>query len=73
MRASRHGACNVPAMPRPSRSLKHLIDEIAYRAVLAVLCGSGCVLVVSALYLTKSAMGIDLMEGPSPFHEYFLN
>ena len=31
---------------------------------------SGCVL-LSALYLMKTACGIDLMTGPSPLHQLF--
>jgi hypothetical protein len=55
----------------PARPIAALIDEIAYRFVMTCMTGFGGVVVISALYLTKSAMGIDLMDGPSPLHGFF--
>lgn len=37
--------------------------------VLALFSAFGSTLAFSALYLTKSALGINLMPGPSPFHD----
>ena len=56
---------------RPVPSLARAIDTIAYRIVLACLGGMALTLAVVALYLAKSAMGIDLMDGPSPLHGLF--
>jgi hypothetical protein len=50
-----------------------LIDAIAYRFVLASFGGLGLFLAVSSLYLAKSAIGIDLMDGPSPLHAIFFH
>ncbi len=56
-----------------TRSFTALIDDLAYRFVLAGLSGFGLVFLISALYVTKSAMGIDLMDGPSPLHGFFFD
>lgn len=56
-----------------TRPLTALIDDLAYHFVLAGLGGLGLILLVSALYVTKSAMGIDLMDGPSPLHGFFFD
>lgn len=56
---------------RHTHTLSDAIDEIAYRVVLGCLGGMGLVLAIAALYLAKSAMGIDLMDGPSPMHGLF--
>ena len=56
-----------------TRPIAALIDDLAYRFVVASLSGFGLVLLVSALYVTKSAMGIDLMDGPSSLHGVFFD
>lgn len=56
---------------RHVHAVSHAIDEIAYRMVLGCLGGLALTLTISALYLAKSAMGIDLMDGPSPLHGLF--
>ncbi|MEZ5924449.1 MAG: hypothetical protein R3D57_08685 [Hyphomicrobiaceae bacterium] len=53
------------------RPVAALIDDIAYRLVLTTVAGMSLMAIVSALYLAKSAMGIDLMDGPSPLHGLF--
>lgn len=37
--------------------------------LLAASASSAAVVAASGLYLTKSALGINLMPGPSPFHD----
>ncbi len=56
-----------------TRPITALIDDLAYRFVLASLGGFGLILLVSSLYVTKSAMGIDLLDGPSPLHGFFFD
>lgn len=56
---------------RLASPLTRTIETIAYRFVLACLGGMALTLTLSALYLAKSAMGIDLMDGPSPLHAIF--
>lgn len=59
-------------MPRrPTHALVQTLDAIAYRVVLACLGGMALTIAIAALYLAKSAMGIDLMDGPSPLHSLF--
>ncbi len=43
----------------------------SYKAAYSLLASSSGVMLFSALYLMKSACGIDLMAGPSPFHALF--
>jgi hypothetical protein len=35
-----------------------------------ILAGAFLVLAIPALYMVKSALGIDLLPGPSPLHDY---
>jgi hypothetical protein len=56
---------------RRAQTLTETIDTIAYRLVLLCLGGMAAMLATVALYLAKSAMGIDLMDGPSPLHGLF--
>lgn len=56
---------------RRAQTLARTIDEIAYRFVLTCLGGMALTLAIIALYLAKSAMGIDLMDGPSPLHSLY--
>lgn len=56
---------------RRAQTFAQTIDTIAYRLVLLCLGGMTATLAMAALYLAKSAMGIDLMDGPSPLHNLF--
>lgn len=44
---------------------------LSYKAAYSLLASSSGVMLLSALYLMKSACGIDLMAGPSPLHAVF--
>jgi hypothetical protein len=56
---------------KPVRSLAATVDAVCYRCVLTGLGATAFLAAVSALYLVKSAVGIDLMDGPSPLHGIF--
>ena len=49
-----------------------IFDEAVYRLVLCVIGAGAAFAVVLALYTVKSAMGIDLMDGPSFMHEFYM-
>lgn len=50
----------------------HLVsDRLSYKAAYSLLASTSGLMLVSALYLMKSACGIDLMAGPSPLHHLF--
>lgn len=48
-----------------------LVHTASHKAACSLLFGSSGLMFVSALYLMKSACGIDLMAGPSPLHHIF--
>ena len=50
---------------------KRLMDEIAYRLVLATVGAWVFVAAVALLYIAKSALGIDMTEGHSFLHQFF--
>lgn len=68
----RHGPCTAFGMRQiNSHAAIQLIDTLAYRFVLASISGFALFSLLTLLYLSKSALGIDLMDGPSPFHGLF--
>jgi hypothetical protein len=54
-----------------TRTFANRLDDLAYRFVQASLCGFGLIVAICALYVMKSGLGIDLMDGPSPLHGLF--
>lgn len=54
------------------RSAYRIFDEFAYRLVLCMIGAGATFAVVLALYTVKSAFGIDLMDGPSFMHEFYM-
>ena len=70
--ALRHGPCTALDMHQlNAKATVALIDALAYRFVLASLSGLAIFSLITLLYLSKSAIGIDLMDGPSPLHEFY--
>jgi hypothetical protein len=53
------------------RTVAAALDDLVYRFTLGTMGGSLLMAAVSSLYLVKSAVGIDLMDGPSPLHFLF--
>ncbi len=51
--------------------IRVIVHSASYKTAYAVLASSSGLLFLSALYLLKSACGIDLMAGPSPLHALF--
>jgi len=49
-----------------------IFDELVYRLVLCIIGTGVAFALVLALYTVKSAMGIDLIDGPSFMHEFYL-
>ena len=56
---------------RNERQLDASKASIFISAVLLLILGSAAFGAIIILYVAKSAMGIDLLDGPSPFHDLF--
>lgn len=65
---SHRAAQKIHFAPSEIRVVAH---SASYKAAYSLLASSSGLLFLSALYLMKSACGIDLMAGPSPFHALF--
>ncbi len=49
-----------------------LVDEAANRLVLGMVGGWAVCVVMVGVYMVKSSLGIDLMDGPSFLHDFYL-
>jgi hypothetical protein len=54
-------------------ALFRLIDELVYRLVLAMIAAGATFAAVLLLYTVKSALGIDLVDGPSFMHDFYIS
>ena len=63
------GPCTLAGMST-ARTLRFL-DDLVFKAVLGSIAAGGLGALVCGLYLVKSGLGIDLMDGPSPLHQFF--
>lgn len=52
-------------------SAQALVHSPSYKLAYGLLASSSMTVFLSALYLMKSACGIDIMAGPSPLHHIF--
>ena len=48
------------------------VDEAVYRLVLLMVGTGATFAVILVLYTIKSTLGIDLMDGPSFMHDFYL-
>jgi len=51
--------------------IRVIAHTVSYKAAYSLLASSSGLMLFSALYLMKTACGIDLMAGPSPLHGLF--
>ena len=49
-----------------------IFDELVYRLVLLMVGTGAGFAALLVLYTVKSALGIDLMDGPSFMHDFYL-
>lgn len=66
---TRHMSSLTACHEIPGRRTSGVPADVLAQAVLAGACTLGLVTVVCALYLVKSALGINLLPGPSPLHD----
>lgn len=65
----RHATHRMPAPRRPIAAAARSAADPRRAMLNALFATTMAVLAVPPLYLIKSALGIDLMPGPSPLHD----